>query len=137
MRHDAEIEFPKFTVIAIDTPGSVVWRLDMLKTAALLLLFLAGTVATSGFNAALSEGFGSDATMKERGFTPLLAAIPFMVIMLSGVSVLVAVRDREQARQNMAGSRRNSHWNGAIFECRDGAKAKGMPFAFSIFVFDN
>lgn len=87
-------------VIAIDVPGSVVQRrLDTLKAASLGLLFLAAALSTLVFGLALAGWVDGQGGIRDYGYTPLMASIPFMAIFLAGTFTLVAVRDMEARRR--------------------------------------
>lgn len=83
-------------VIAIDVPGSVAQRrLDRLKTASLALLSLGGILSASVFCMAVVGWVEGGDGIRDYGYTPLVASIPFMAIFFAGVFTLLGLRDIE------------------------------------------
>lgn len=90
-------------VLAIDLPGSVAQRrLDRLKAAALAVLGLAGLLATLTFSRAAAALLPAGMELREAGYPPLLAAIPFMALLVAGTLALVAAPMMERARRPFA-----------------------------------
>lgn len=91
-------------VLAIDVPGSAAQRkLDLLRSAALLLLFAASALATFVFCTAAFEWAGSEVTkLRDAGFTPLISAVPFIAILLAGTLALIAAPLMEEAKRKFA-----------------------------------
>jgi hypothetical protein len=92
-------------VLAIDVPGSVAQRkLTLLQSLALLLLFASGTFATVVFCKAVNVWgrAGSEALLRDAGFSSLESAFPFIAILLAGTLALVAAPMMEASKRKFA-----------------------------------
>jgi hypothetical protein len=71
---------------------------------ALLLLFASGTLATVVFCRAVNEWvrLGSEALLRDAGFTSLESAYPFIAILLAGTLGLVAAPMMEASKRKFA-----------------------------------
>lgn len=87
-------------VISIDVPGSVAQRrLDRLRISALALLVVAAALSTLVFCMALTGWVTGGGGIRDYGYTPLMASVPFMAIFLAGTFTLSAVRDMEARKR--------------------------------------
>src|SRR3954447_6345618 len=90
-------------VLAIDVPGSVAQqRLDLIRTAALLLLSAAAIFTTLAFCAAIARLAPAGDELRLAGFSPLVSAIPFIALLLAGTLALVAAPALGEPRRKYA-----------------------------------
>lgn len=101
-------------VLAIDVAGSVAQRkLDLMRNAALAVLFSAGAYNTLAFSMAvrkwvLDGDMPRSAGLREAGYLPLESAVPFIAILLAGTIALMAAPVMEPSRRKHA-------WLAALF----------------------